>query len=113
MIIRMSMWSAQPGTDDESQRLWRELVGPIWYRQPGLIQAHILRDRTSQRRMTFSVWSSAEAYETFLQGEDLRTVATAYDHIYLSAEHRPEAVEWDVLTEDWLEAGHSLPGGTK
>lgn len=60
--------------------------------------------------MTFSVWSSAEAYEAFLQGEDLRKVATAYDHIYLSPEHRPKAVAWDVLTEDWLPMDRTAPG---
>jgi heme-degrading monooxygenase HmoA len=102
MLVRMSHWVTKPGLDTESRRIWAERVGAIWAGQPGLVQAHLLADPASDRRMTFSVWRSQEDYDAFRQSDALREVAEAYDEIYADGV-RPSPVEWQVLTADWPE----------
>ena len=100
MLVRMSHWVTKPGMDETSKQLWEDRVRAIWHAQPGLIQAHLLAEPGSDRRMTFSVWRTAEDYEAFRTGPDLQEIAAAYDEVYAEG-RRPTPIEWDVLTDDW------------
>jgi heme-degrading monooxygenase HmoA len=104
MLIRMSHWVTKPGMDEESRRLWEERVRAIWRAQPGLIQAHLLAEDGSDRRMTFSVWRTQADYDAFRASDALREVAAAYDAIY-TEDGRPAPVDWRVLTDDWPDTG--------
>lgn len=100
MIVRMTHWTAKPGTDAESKRLWDDSVGAVWRSQPGLVRAHLLAQPDSQDRMTFSVWQSEDHYRKFVESDDLQQVAAAYAHVY-EIDGGPAAAEWTVLTDDW------------
>lgn len=100
MIIRMTKWKSKPGLDEESKQIWKDAVRPVWYRQPGLVRAHLLYDANTLERMTFSVWETEEDYEAFKKSADLQYVIDAYAHIY-APNTSTEPRDWGILSEDW------------
>src|SRR4051794_27538810 len=102
MYVGMSIWRTRPAMDDEPQRLRSAGARHVFFRQPGIVQANLLALPDTDRRMTLSVWESAEAHERFVAG-DLATAVRMYDAVFASG-GSPNAALWQVMAGDWLQA---------
>lgn len=95
MIVRMAHWNCREEFRGEDVKLFNEGAVPIMRGKAGFVQAFLLAEEGTGKRIALTVWTDREKYEAFACSPELDEITNMFAHMYYN-DRRPEAAEFAV-----------------
>jgi len=95
MYIRTSHWRCKPEFEQESVRLFEELVLPTMENEPNCLAMQLMGE--GEARIAVTVFSSEDAYNSWKRSTaTIRKVTDAFAEMYIDGE-RPRPFDYPLL----------------